>query len=605
MTAYAIYRHSKHKNMGTVAASSFHMNRMSPTPNADPDRAHLNRVLIGSEDPAADVAALVPALDAVDKGGKKRRRKNSVIALEVLLTASPEWWAEATPDQQQEWLDTSTAWLVEEYGRENIAHLRLHGDERTPHLTGFIVPLDPENGHLNARRWVGGARRCAQQQTDYAASVEPLGLVRGIEGSTAEHESVKRHYGQIAQPIAKLSIARPPRILLDPEGWAAEQRQSLAQQAGPVFAHARTAESDRTARKAAEAQAAKAQGRADRLQAAMDSQKALSARLRVLPLPDVLDALGFIQDKAEKVRWKAEGFNITVGEGAKASKWWDHTAGTGRGGAIDLTAHVLGTDFKGALAWLADRFGPGAAAADLTARLRTQAVAQVKEAVAEREPFTPPRPAPEHWPKVRQYLTADRALPASYIDRLHELGDLYADAKRNAVFVCRDPETGRITGAELKGIVTRHDGTRFTGMAPGSRKEGGGFRIGNIAKAATIYLVESAIDAISLFRLRQDAGERDHAVISTAGTTPEPRTWFAKLSDTLRRVCAFDNDKTGDEAAHKLRRHKFERMKPSGKDWNDDLKTARDQSQAGGRETPTQDPFTTPGPGTTPSAFEP
>ena len=79
-----------------------------------------------------------------------------MIALEVLLTASPEWWAEATPDQQQEWLDASTAWLVEEYGRENIAHLRLHGDERTPHLTGFIVPLDPENGHLNARRWVEG-----------------------------------------------------------------------------------------------------------------------------------------------------------------------------------------------------------------------------------------------------------------------------------------------------------------------------------------------------------------------------------------------------------------------------------------------------------------
>ena len=153
--AYAIYRHSKHKNLGTVTASSRHMTREATTPNADPARADLNQILIGSEDPAADVAALVPSLDAVDEDGKKRRRKNSVIALEVLLTASPEWWAEATPDQQQEWLDASTAWLVEEYGRENIAHLRLHGDERTPHLTGFIVPLDPENGHLNARRWVG------------------------------------------------------------------------------------------------------------------------------------------------------------------------------------------------------------------------------------------------------------------------------------------------------------------------------------------------------------------------------------------------------------------------------------------------------------------
>ena len=134
---------------------------------------------------------------------------------------------------------------------------------------------------------------------------------------------------------------------MDPEGWAAEQRQSLAKQAGPTFARARTAESDRTARKAAEAQAAKAQGRADRLQAAMDEQKALSARLRALPLPDVLDALGFAPDPREKGRWKAEGFNITIGEGAKASKWFDHAAGTGRGGSIDLVQHVTGSDFKG------------------------------------------------------------------------------------------------------------------------------------------------------------------------------------------------------------------------------------------------------------------
>ena len=84
---------------------------------------------------------------------------------------------------------------------------------------------------------------------------------------------------------------------------------------------------------------------------------------------------------------------------------------------------------------------------------------------------------------------------------------------------------------------------------------------------------------------------------------PEPRTWFAKLADTARRVCAFDNDKAGDEAAHKLRRHKFERLKPSGKDWNDDLKAARDQSQAGGRETPPQahEPETD----NTPSPFDP
>ena len=575
MTAFAIYRHAKHKNPGTVAAAANHMTRAAPTPNADPGRADLNRVFIGTDDPAADVAAILPAPDAVDEQGRKRRRANSVVALEVLLTASPEWWAEATPEQQQEWLDRSTGWLVAEYGRENIAHLRLHADERTPHLTGFIVPLDPATGHLNARRWVGGAHRCAQQQTDYAAAVEPLGLVRGVEGSTAEHEAVKRHYGQIARPVARLTIDRPPRVLMDPDGWAAEQAQSIARQAAPAFARASTAESDRTAKKAAEAQAEKERRKRERAETDLEAQKALSARLRALPLPEVLDALGFRPDPREKGRWRAEGFNITVGEGAKASKWFDHAADTGRGGAIDLVQHVLGTDFKGSLAWLADRFGPGAAAADLTARLRAQAVAQVKEAVAEREPFTPPPAAPEHWPGVREHLTTARALPPAYIDRLHEKGDLYADTRRNAVFVCRDPETGHITGAELKGTVERPDGTRFTGMAPGSRKDGGGFRVGDVFTATAVYLVESAIDAISLFRLRQNAGERGHAVISTAGTRKTVPAFLAALGATVRRVCAFDNDDAGDKAAHGLRRAGWKREKPQGKDWNDDLRARR------------------------------
>ena len=118
-------------------------------------------------------------------------------------------------------------------------------------------------------------------------------------------------------------------------------------------------------------------------------------------------------------------------------------------------------------------------------------------------------------------------------------------------------------------------------MTPGSVKDQGGFRIGSVAKAAAVYLVESAIDAISLAKLRATAGEKGFAIISTAGTTPEPRSWFAGLADKVRRICAFDNDPVGDKAAEGLRRHRFERLRPIAKDWNDDLRASQQADQEG------------------------
>lgn len=591
---FAIYRLEKITHGGSLAAAAQHMARMRPTPNADPRRRARNRVLVGSEDPEADVRALLPELGARTEDGRLRRRSNSVLAIEVLLTASPEWWSSSTPEQRRDWLERSTEFLVETYGRENIAHLGLHQDERTPHLTGFIVPLD--EGCLNARRWTGGRGRLAAQQTAYAAAVAPLGLVRGVEGSPAKHERVKRHYGALAQPVGEIEVETPPRVLLNPAAWAAEQTRKLA----PAAARAADAQSARSAAKRAEAGQKAALGRAERAEAALSAAKDVAAQMRALPLPDVLDALGLTQDPHDPHQWRAEGHRISLGTGAKAGKWFDHDAGRGRGGAIDLVAHVMGTDFKGALAWLADRFGPGAAAADVTARMRAEAARTVAQAVEERPAFTPPAPAPEHWPQVRRHLVQARALPASYLDKLHERGELYADARRNAVFLCRDG-SGAVIGAELKGTVARPDGSRFTGMSPGSVKDRGGFRIGSIARAAAVYLVESAIDAISLARLLTLDGAKHFAVVSTAGAAAKPRGWLAEIGAKVRRVCAFDADDAGDAAAKELRRHGWDRLRPTApaKDWNDELRTRLRSDGGGGSADPrpsTDDPDPDPSP---------
>ena len=116
-------------------------------------------------------------------------------------------------------------------------------------------------------------------------------------------------------------------------------------------------------------------------------------------------------------------------------------------------------------------------------------------------PTAGPRLPPLHercWPAVREFLRAVRGLDPDLLARCRRAGLLYADARRNAVFVCRDP-AGAVTGAELVGTRPDPGGRTFKGLAPGSRKARGGFWLPP-ARAApqAVLLVESALDALSM-----------------------------------------------------------------------------------------------------------
>ena len=57
------------------------------------------------------------------------------------MTASPEWWKEATPRQQAEFFARSEQWLEKKYGKDRVVAAVVHWDEATPHLSAFVVPL--------------------------------------------------------------------------------------------------------------------------------------------------------------------------------------------------------------------------------------------------------------------------------------------------------------------------------------------------------------------------------------------------------------------------------------------------------------------------------
>ena len=90
----------------------------------------------------------------------------------------------------------------ERHGKENVVATSIHRDETTPHLVAYVVPIDPQ-GKLNAREFLGGRAKLSKMQTEFHSKVKDLGLDRGLEGSKAEHKTIKEFYAELQEPLPK------------------------------------------------------------------------------------------------------------------------------------------------------------------------------------------------------------------------------------------------------------------------------------------------------------------------------------------------------------------------------------------------------------------
>ena len=167
MAAYAIMRCKKLAKMGNVAASLKHAFRERETPNADDSRTPENEHMAATSTDAAmgKLRELLP----------EKRRKDAVLCVEYVMTASPEWWKSASSQQQAEFFDRSRKWLADKYGAENILVASVHRDETSPHMTAFVVPKT-KDGRLSAKEFIGNKAQMQADQTTFAAAVRDLGL---------------------------------------------------------------------------------------------------------------------------------------------------------------------------------------------------------------------------------------------------------------------------------------------------------------------------------------------------------------------------------------------------------------------------------------------
>jgi hypothetical protein len=233
----------------------------------------------------------------------------------------------------------------------------------------------------------------------------------------------------------------------------------------------------------------------------------------------------------------------------QGSKFFHWTQGKGGGGAIDLVMYLHGWDFRRAVEWLESHCPLPSPAASIPARAVELQL---------------PPPDPRQLPRVEAYLIQQRALPPALLPPLIQSGDLYADARANAVFLLRGVNQKPV-GAELRGTT----GACWRGMASGSRKDHGYFSAATSSSPGSILLCESAIDALSALALHPQS-----RCLSTAGARPDPQWLPDLLRQGLPTACGFDADTTGETMARAMMtlHPAIQRLRPTLHDWNDVLR---------------------------------
>lgn len=144
-------------------------------------------------------------IDSEIKAAGAKTRSNSVLALDTIYTASPDFFQGKTNQQNDDFFKDCLQFHQEHFG--HIISAVIHYDETTPHLHVISVPLT-QDGRLSARNVIGNKSKMSKTQDAFFEQVgRGYGLERGIHmdgQEKKEHISAQEHkLREIKQQIAR------------------------------------------------------------------------------------------------------------------------------------------------------------------------------------------------------------------------------------------------------------------------------------------------------------------------------------------------------------------------------------------------------------------
>jgi Plasmid recombination enzyme/Protein of unknown function (DUF3991) len=515
----AVCRIQKIKSWGLLGGNEAHTARARNTPNANPEVT--NVTLFGNSD-NANLVALVK-----DKIGLQKIRSNAVLAVEMVLSASAEYFRPeglfeaGTHDKQrlQDFAQATLRWLCSAWG-DRLLRAELHLDEMTPHVHAYIVPLD-EQGKLNCRALFGTREKLSQLQDSFADAVAHLGISRGIKGSAATYTSVKKYYAAVESESEILDLESylpKPRIHEASESY----RERMIETLNPKQEIINYQLSDRTRLLRQKAELEETASRSEKLRASLEKELlALRQEMKLLqdlPLESVADELGLNQDKHNQSKWLSTHHAIAISN----SSFHDDLQNSIGKGALALVMHINQCTFDDAVVWLRDCFGDEGMLAAVTHHARREALS-----IAQLVPpsiFVAPTPDHNRWLEIERYLTRDRSLPQKLVQTLYQRGLIYADITGNAVFLARSLSS-EVTGAYLHPPRATGDAFSFSSRRRLMSKHGW-FHLsmgGNFDSSTKMaMLVSTPMEAMSLAALNAPHQQRTLYLVSDSEHAPAP-----------------------------------------------------------------------------------
>lgn len=207
---YGIIRLAKTKSTA-VHAAQYHNDRLPgehSNPDIKPHMHELNREFLAHGKYEDEIAERTKDL-------KRKVRKDAVVLVDGMMTASPEWFAAHSYGEAMAFFKDGLDFIQNRFGKENVFYYTIHRDETTLHAHFGFTPI--KDGSLSWKKFFPNRQSLTEFQDQFYEQVSSkYGMERGTKREYGQpvkrHKTVREFKAEKVKELDREIVERTERL---------------------------------------------------------------------------------------------------------------------------------------------------------------------------------------------------------------------------------------------------------------------------------------------------------------------------------------------------------------------------------------------------------